>query len=114
MHIGLLTSLLHARAPPTQLCMPFNKDDLADGGRVALHVQAQLPSWKELPSTSIHVKDFSASGGARVYKIWQDANEEVKPAAVIMKAEGDTGDDDEADEDFHDLLPHRRGLGSAE
>lgn len=101
MHIGFLASLLHARAPPTQLCMPFNKDDLADGGSVALHVQAQLPSWKELPSTSIHVKDFSASGGARVYKIWQDASEEVKPAAVIMKAEGDTGDDDEADEDFN-------------
>jgi len=70
--------------------MTFNKDDLSDGGAVAQHVQAQLPLWAKVAPASIHVKDFSASGGARVYKVWHDGDVAVTPAAVILKAEGDT------------------------
>ena len=61
-----------------------------DGGEVARFVLQQLPSWRRalnvMEAQHIHVKDFSASGGARVYKVWHDT--EATPAAVILKAEG--------------------------
>ena len=91
----------HARpradvAPALRMGMGVDMDDLADGGAVACFVKEQLSAWSEakVPDGAIHVKDFSAAGGARVYKVWQD-DEATKPAAVILKAAGDTGGEEE-------------------
>ena len=53
--------------------------------QVACFVHKQLPDWSSVPTASLHVLDFSANGGARVYKVWHDSTD-VKPVAVILKA----------------------------
>lgn len=77
----------------------FDREDLSVGGAAARFVQDKLSSWKDVPASQVRVKDFSAAGGAKVYKVYHDTD--ALPAAVIMKAEGDTGDDDDADGEFN-------------
>ena len=53
--------------------------------QVACFVHKQMSTWSSVPTASLHVLDFSANGGARVYKVWHDSAD-VKPVAVILKA----------------------------
>lgn len=62
---------------------------------VAALVAGVVPGWKGVPVGDVSVKDFSAFGGARVYKV-SASTQGATPPAVCLKVDV-SGDDDDGD-----------------